>query len=89
MYLHVDVGPVVDQELQTQRSVSGRSSEVQRREALVVGLTHVSSVIDELTDNSILSVKTRHVQRRVPKRIRLIDLLSQKIRLVILGRGKV
>lgn len=73
-YLNVDVSSAVDQELQTQGTVSGRSSKVQRCESLVIRLTDISTVIDQLTDYCILSIKAGHMQRCVPKGIGFIYL---------------
>lgn len=87
-YLYVDVGPVVDQELQAERPVCGGGSKVQRGEALVVGLADVGAVIDQLADDSVLTVETGHVERRVPKRIGLIYLLSERTRLAIMANGR-
>lgn len=75
-YLDVDVGSVVHQEFQAERSVRGSSSKVQRREALVVGLADVGAVIDKLANDGILAIEARHMQSRVPKRIGLIYLLQ-------------
>lgn len=72
--LHVHVGSVVDQELQTGGAVSGRSGEVKRSEAFVVGLTDISAVVNQLTDHSVLPVKTGHVQGRVSKCVGLVYL---------------
>lgn len=47
----------------------GRGGEVQRREAFVVGLTHVGAIVDQLTHDGVLAVETGHVERRVAKRI--------------------
>lgn len=77
IYLYVDIGPVVDQELQTERSMCGGGSKVQWGEALVVRLAHVGAVIDQLADDGVLTVKTGQVERRVPKCIGLIYLLSE------------
>ena len=46
VYLYVDIRPVVDQELQTECSMCGGGSKVQRGEALVVSLADVGAVID-------------------------------------------
>lgn len=56
----------------------GSSSKVQRGEALIVGLADICTVVYQLTDHSILTVKTGHVERRVPKRIGLIYLLPHR-----------
>lgn len=77
-YLYVDVSTVVDQELQTERALGGGSSEVERGEALVVGLADVGAVVDQLADDSILTVKTGHVEGRVPEGIGLINLLPNR-----------
>ncbi len=55
----------------------GGGGEVQRGEALVVGLADVGAVIDQLADDGVLTVKTGQVERRVPKPIGLIYLLSE------------
>lgn len=82
-YLYVDVSTIVDQKLQAQRSVGGGSGEVQRSEALIVGLADIGAVVDELADDSVLTVKTRHVQRCVPKPVGLVDLLPRRDNKVI------
>lgn len=56
----------------------GRGGEVQRREAFVVGLTHVGAVVDQLTHDGVLAVETGHVERRVAKRVRLVNLLLEQ-----------
>lgn len=75
-YLHVDVGPVVDQELQTERSVCGSCSEMQRSESLVVGLADVGAAVDQLADDHVLAVKAGQVERRVPEGVGFINLWS-------------
>lgn len=77
-YLHVNISPVVDQELQTECSVCGGSSEVQRGEAFVVGLADVGAVVDQLTDDGILAVETGDVERRVAEGIGLVNLLAHR-----------
>ena len=49
--------------------MSGGSSEVQRGEALIVGLADIGTVVYQLADDSILTVKTGHVERCVPKNV--------------------
>lgn len=73
-YLYVDVGSTVHQEFQTQGTVGGRSCKVERRKALVIRLTDVGAVIDQLADHSVLSIKTCYVESCVPKGIRFIYL---------------
>lgn len=75
-YLHIDVSPVVDQELQTERSVCGSCSKMQRSESLVVGLADVGAAVDQLTDDHILAVEAGQVEGRVAKRIGFINLWS-------------
>lgn len=75
-YLHVDVGPVVDQELQTERSVCGGCSKMQRSEALVVGLADVGAAVDQLAGDRVLAVKAGQVEGRVPKCVGFINLWS-------------
>lgn len=75
--LYIDIGPIVDQELQAERSVCGGSSKVQRGEAFVVGLADIGPIINQLTDNSVLTIETGHVERRVSKCIGLIYLNRQ------------
>lgn len=77
-HLHVDVSSVVDQELEAEGTVCGRSSKVERGEAFVVGLTHVSTMVNQLTHHSILTIKACHMQSRVPKCIGFIYLLEVK-----------
>lgn len=79
-HLHVDVRAVVDQELEAEGTVRGRGGEVERREAFVVGLTHVSTVVDQLTHHSILTVNARHVQSRVPERVGFVYLSERTLR---------
>lgn len=51
---------------------------MQRGESFIVGLADVGAVINQLTDDSVLTVKTGHVQRCVPKRVGLVDLWPQR-----------
>lgn len=76
-YLYVNVCAIVDQELQTERSVCGGSSKVQWGEALIVRLADIGPAVNQLTDNSILAIKTGQVERRVSKCIGLIYLLKE------------
>lgn len=76
VYLHVDISSVVDQELEAEGTVCGRSSKVERGEAFVVGLTHISTMVNQITHHSILTIKASHVQSRVPKRIGFVYLLE-------------
>jgi len=73
-YLDIDISSTVDQELQTQGTMGGRSSKVERCEALVIWLTNISTIVDQLADHCVLPIKTRHMQRCVPKRIGFIYL---------------
>lgn len=56
---------------------------MQRGEALVVGLADVGAVVDQLVGDGVLAVKTGQMERRVPKRVRLVYLLSEKTRPVV------
>lgn len=75
-YLHVDIGPVVDQELQTERSVCGSCGKMQRSEPLVVGLADVGAAVDQLAGDRVLAVKAGKVERRVPKCVGFVNLWS-------------
>lgn len=75
-YLHIDISPVVDQELQTERSVCGGGRKVQRSESLVVGLADVGAAVDQLAGHRVLAVKAGQVQCRVPKCVGVINLWS-------------
>lgn len=77
-YLHVDICPVVDQELQTECSVCGSCSKMQRRESLVVGLADVGAAVDQLAGDCVLAVKAGQVERRVPKSVGLVNLWSPR-----------
>lgn len=77
-YLHIDISPVVDQELQTQRSVCGSRSKMQWSESLVVGLADVGAAVDQLADDRVLAVKTGQVERRVPKCVGFVNLWSAR-----------
>lgn len=54
-----------------------RSGKVQRGEALVVGLADAGAVVDQLVGDGVLAVETGQMERRVPERVRLVDLLSE------------
>lgn len=56
---------------------------MQRGEALVVGLADVGVVINQLVGDGVLTVETGQMERCVPKRVGLIDLLSEKTRRVV------
>lgn len=73
-YLDVNIRPIVDQQLKTQSTVCGGGSEVQRGEATVVGLVHVSTVVRQLVDYGVLPVVAGQVERRVPIDVDFIDL---------------
>lgn len=77
-HLHVDISSIVDQELEAEGTVCGRSGEVERSEAFVVGLTHISTMVNQLAHHSILTIKACYMQGRVPKRIGFIYLLQMK-----------
>lgn len=53
--LHVDVSPVVDQQLQTEGAVGGHGSQVQGAEASLVGLVNVSTAVNQLISDCFLS----------------------------------
>lgn len=74
-HLDVDISSVVDQELQAESAVRGRSSKVERGETFVVRLTHISTVVNQLTHHSILTIKAGYMQSRVSKCIGFINLL--------------
>lgn len=73
-HLHIDVSPVVDQELQTACSVGGSCSKMQWRESLVVGLADVGAAVNQLAGDHVLAVKAGQVERCVPKRVGFINL---------------
>lgn len=75
-YLHVDVSPVVDQELQTECSVCGSCSKMQRSEALVVRLADVGAAVNQLAGDHVLAVEAGQVEGRVPKCVGFINLWS-------------
>lgn len=75
-YLHVDVSPVVDQELQTECSMCGSCSKMQRSEALVVRLADVGAAVNQLAGDHVLAVKAGQVEGRVPKCVGFINLRS-------------
>lgn len=77
-YLHVNVRPIADQQLQTRRPLRGGGSEVQRGEALVVGLADISAAVNQLTDGGVLAVEAGQVQRRVPKGVGVVRLSGGK-----------
>ena len=70
----VDIRPVIDQQLQTQRAIGGDCSHVQRREALVVRLVDIGSCIHQLDSHSILAQVAGDVQSCVSKSVGLINL---------------
>lgn len=73
-HLHVDVGAVVDEVLEAERAVRGGGCEVQRREALVVGLADAGAVIDEFAHHRVLPVEAGQVQGRVAEGVGFVDL---------------
>ncbi|TNN57226.1 hypothetical protein EYF80_032560 [Liparis tanakae] len=77
-YLLVDVCPVVDQQLQTEGPVGGDGGQVQGGVAALVGLVHISSVVHQLGRHRLLPHVARHMERRVPKAIGLIDLTAEQ-----------
>lgn len=85
VYLYVDVSPIVDQELQAERSVCGGGGKVQRGEALVVGLANIGTIVDELADDGVLTIEAGHVECCVPKRVGLVYLLSEKTRPAVMA----
>lgn len=75
-YLHIDISPVVDQELQTECSVCGGCSKMQRSESLVVGLADVGAAVNQLAGDCVLAIKAGQVERRVPKCVGFVNLWS-------------
>lgn len=82
-YLHVNIRPVVDQQLQTQRPLGGGGGKVQRGKALVIGLANIGAPVDQLADGSVLAVETGQVKRRVPKGVGVVRLLRRKEKLSV------
>lgn len=74
-YLHIDMSPIADQQLQTKRPLGGGGGKVQRGEALVVGLADVGAALNQLADGGVLTVETGQVERRVPKGVGVVRLL--------------
>lgn len=56
--------------------MSGRCCEMQRGEATVVGLVHISTIVDELINDSVLAVVAGNVQCCVSVDIDFINLQS-------------
>ncbi|GCC39609.1 hypothetical protein chiPu_0023470, partial [Chiloscyllium punctatum] len=61
-------------ELETQRTVGGDGSKVQRGEAMLVRLVDVGTGVHQLVGNRVLSSVTGDVEGSVPVGVRLIDL---------------
>lgn len=76
-YLLVDICPIVDQQLQTEGTVGGDSSQVQGGVAALVGLVNVSAVVDQLGGHCLLAHVARHVERSVSKSVGLVDLTAK------------
>lgn len=73
-HLVVDIGPIIDQELQAEGAIGGDCCHVQRREALVIRLVDIGSCIHQLNSHGILAQVAGDVQSCVSKSIGLIDL---------------
>lgn len=73
-YLLVHICPIVDQQLQTEGTVGGDSSQVQGGVAALVGLVDVSAVVHQLGRHCLLAHVARHVERSVPESVGLVDL---------------
>lgn len=73
-HLEVDVGTVVDKQLQAQGPVGGDGGEVQWGEALLVGLVDVGAAVHQLIGHGILAHVAGDVKCSVPKGVRLVDL---------------
>lgn len=72
--LHVDVSPVVDQQLQTERAVGGHGSQVQGAEASLVGLVNIGTAVNQLICDCFLPHITGYMQSGVSKSVGLINL---------------
>lgn len=73
-YLLVDICPIVDQQLQTEGTVGGDGSQVQRSVAALVGLVDISSVVDQLGSHRLLPHVAGHMERSVSKSVGLVNL---------------
>ena len=73
-HLLVDVGPVVDQQLQAEGAVGGDGGQVQRGEAAAVGLVDVGPVVHQLRGHRLLAHVASHEQGRVAEAVGLINL---------------
>lgn len=76
-YLLVDICPIVDQQLQTEGTVGGDSSQVQRGVAALVGLVNISAVVDQLSSHCLLAHVARHMEWSVSKSVGLINLTAK------------
>lgn len=76
-YLLVDICPIVDQQLQTEGTVGGDGSQVQRGVAALVGLINISSMVHQLGSNCLLPHVASHVERSVSKAVGLINLTKK------------
>lgn len=77
-YLLVDICPVVDQQLQTEGTVGGDRSQVQRGEAALVWLINISSMVHQLSSHGLLSRVASHMKRSVSEAIGLINLTAKQ-----------
>lgn len=78
-YLLVDICPIVDQQLQTEGTVGGDGSQVQRGVATLVGLVNVSAVVHQLGGHCLLAHVARHVEWSVSKSVGLVDLVVKQV----------
>lgn len=77
-YLLVDICPIVDQQLQTEGTVGGDSSQVQGGVAALVGLVNVGAVVDQLSGHCLLAHVARHMEWSVSKSVGLVDLRAKQ-----------
>lgn len=73
-YLLVDICPIVDQQLQTEGTVGGDGSQVQRGVAALIGLVNISSVVHQLGSHCLLPHVASNMEWSVSKSIGLINL---------------
>lgn len=77
VYLHVDVGAVINKHLEAECAAGGGGSQMHGRVALVVGLVDVGAAVHQLRGGRVLPRVAGQVQRRVPRHVGFISLVDQ------------
>lgn len=80
VHLHIDVDAIVDEQLEAQHAAGRRCGQVQRRAAVVVGLSDISATVDQLGGHCVVAIQAGHVESCVAENVCVVCLQVKRRR---------